>query len=89
MHISPLILNIMHVIEIDDTLASKASAFAKAENKSLAEFVSLSVRETLIRKNRQRSDEDKIKQFAESYKKFPSQPEDYEIWENEQVWGEE
>lgn len=70
----------MQVIEINDILASKASIFAENENKSLSEFVSLSLRETLIPKSRQRSDADKIKQFAESYKKFPEQAEDYEIW---------
>lgn len=65
----------MQVIEINDILASKASIFAENENKSLSEFVSLSLRETLIPKSRQRSDADKIKQFAESYKKFPEQAE--------------
>ena len=80
---------VMQVIEIDDTLAIKASIFAKTENKSLSEFVNLSLRETLIRKGRQRSDADKIKQFADSYQKFPEQFDDYEIWQDEQVWGDE
>jgi len=76
----------MKAIEIEDDLAVEISALAKSENKSLAEFVDLSLRETLSRKIRQDSDEEKLKKFDESYKKFPQQPEEYEIWQDEQVW---
>ncbi len=67
-------------------MAVKISELAKSENKSLTEFVNLTLRETLDKKKRQRSDEEKLKKFAESYQEFPQQSEEYEIWENEQIW---
>lgn len=79
----------MHVVEIEDNLAIKIDELARSENKSLTEFVNGSLRETLKRKNEQRSDEEKVKRFIESYKKFPQQPEEYEIWQDEQVWEDE
>jgi len=79
----------MQVIEIDDILAARANVIARTENRSLSEFVSVSLLETLERKAHDLSDEDKIKRFAASYQKFPERVEDYEIWESEQVWEEE
>lgn len=76
----------MHVSEIDDSLASKAGEFAKSENKTLSEFVNSSLQETLLRKRRQRPDKEKIERFAESYRKIPQEPEEYEIWQDERVW---
>jgi hypothetical protein len=76
----------MQIVEIEDGLAVKISELAKSENKSLTEFVNLTLRETLDKKKRQRSDEEKLKKFAESYQEFPQQSEEYEIWENEQIW---
>lgn len=79
----------MQIVEIEDGLVAKINEAAKSENKSLTEFVNASLRETLNRKNRQRSDEEKLKRFADSYKKAPQQPKEYEIWQNEQAWENE
>ena len=79
----------MHVIEIDDSLALRVSEIAKSENKSLAEFVSFTLKQTLNEKRQNRTDEEKIKRFAESYKEKPQKPEEYMIWQDEQVWGDE
>jgi hypothetical protein len=78
--------NVMHVIEIEDGLALQVSEIAKAENKSLAEFVSWTLHQTLHRKRPNRTDEEKVKRFAESYEEKPQQPEEYMIWQDEQVW---
>lgn len=80
---------IMQVVEIEDSLAVKISELAKSENKSLTEYVNLSLRETLSRKTKQRSDEEKLKRFAESFKIFPQQPEENKVWQDEQVWEDE
>ncbi len=77
---------VMHVIEIDDSLALRVSEVAKSENKSLAEFVSLTLQQTLNRKRLNRTDEEKIKRFAESYKEKPQQSKEYMVWQDEQVW---
>jgi len=79
----------MQVIEIDDKLASKVGEYAKSENKTLSEFVRLSLLETLSRKRRRQSESEKIERFAESYRKFPQAPGEYEIWQDEQVWEDE
>jgi hypothetical protein len=81
--------NAMHVIEIEDSLALRVSEIAKSENKSLAEFVNLTLQQTLNRKRPNLTDEEKIKRFAESYKEKPQQPEEYMIWQDEQVWRNE
>lgn len=79
----------MHVIEIDDSLALRVSEIAKSENRSLAEFVSLTLQQTLNRRQHNRTDQEKIKRFAESYKEMPQQPEEYMIWLDEQVREDE
>ncbi len=79
---------IMQVIEIEDNLAVKINEAAQSENKSLKEFVDSSLREVLKRIENRRTDKEKVKKFIESYEKFPQQPEEYEIWQDEQVWSE-
>jgi hypothetical protein len=79
----------MHVIEIEDSLALRVSEIAKSENKSLAEFVNLTLQQTLNRKRPNLTDEEKIKRFAESYERLPQQREEWEIWQDEQVWEDE
>jgi uncharacterized protein (DUF1778 family) len=79
----------MHVVEIEDSLAAKINQAAKAENKSFTEFVNSSLREVLKRAERRETDEEKVKRFAESYKKFPQKSEEFEIWQDEQIWEDE
>ncbi|MDQ3062341.1 MAG: hypothetical protein M3R14_05685 [Acidobacteriota bacterium] len=78
----------MQVIEIEDSLAVKINKAAQSENKSLKEFVDSSLREVLKRIESRKTDEEKVKKFIESYEKFPQQLEEYEIWQDEQVWSE-
>ncbi len=78
----------MQVIEIEDSLAVKINEAAQSENKSLNEFVNSSLREVLRRIEHRKTDGEKVKKFIESYEKFPQQSEEYEIWQDEQVWSE-
>ena len=79
----------MQVVEIDETLADLANKAATAEKRSLSDFVNSAVRELLRKRNAERSDEEKIRQFAESYTKFPQKADECEIWLSEQVWKDE
>jgi len=79
----------MYVIEIEDNLANQVTEIAKAENRSLAEFVSLTLEEKLDRKRHERTDEEKIRRFAENYSTFPQRAEEWELWQSEQVWEDE
>ncbi len=79
----------MQVVEIDEALASWAGKAASAEDKTLSDFVNSAVRELLRKRNAERSDEEKIRRFAESYSTFPQKADECEIWLNEQVWEDE
>jgi metal-responsive CopG/Arc/MetJ family transcriptional regulator len=77
------------VIEIDKKLTPKIIEAARLENKSPSEFVNATLRETLQKVKNRETDEEKVKRFIESYEKFPQQPDEYEIWQDEQVWENE
>lgn len=79
----------MCTVEIDETLATWAGKAALAEDKTLDDFVNSAVRELLRKRNAERSDEEKIRKFAESYSTFPQKAEEWEIWQDEQVWEDE
>jgi len=79
----------MQVVEINESLAAQAGKVAAAENRTLQDFVNLAVRESLWKRNAQRSDEEKIRRFAESYSVTPQDPAECEMWLDEQVWGDE
>lgn len=76
----------MMQIVIDKNLTPRIIEAAKYENKSPAEFVDSVLRETLQKIENRKTDEEKVKRFVESYEKFPQQPEEYETWQDEQVW---
>ncbi len=79
----------MHVIEIDDSLAKRATAAANAENRSLAEFVSSALSETLAKKVGKAPSDEKVRKFAESYSAIPQRAEEWDIWQSEQVWEDQ
>jgi len=79
----------MQVVEIEDSLAVKIGELAKSENKSLTEFINSFLRENFDIKKRQTSDEEKLKRFTDSYQNFPQKSEEYDIWQDEQVWENE
>ena len=79
----------MQAVELDETIALWASKAATAEDKTLNDFVNSAVRDLLRKRNAEKSDEEKIRRFAESYSKFPQKASEIEIWLNEQVWEDE
>jgi Arc/MetJ family transcription regulator len=79
----------MQVVEIDESLAAWAGKAAKEEDKTLQDFVNSAVRELLRKRNAERPDEEKIRRFAESYSTFPQKADEWEIWQDEQVWENE
>lgn len=79
----------MQAVEIDETLAVGANKEATAEDKSLNDFVNSAVKELLRKRNAERSAEEKIRRFAESYSTFPQKAEESELWQDEQVWEDE
>ncbi len=72
-------------IEIDDKVISKVDSFAT----NRIEYCQKAIQEKVVRDEKSNvSYEEKLKRTIESYRKFPQQPEEYEIWLDEQVWEE-
>jgi metal-responsive CopG/Arc/MetJ family transcriptional regulator len=79
------------VIELDEKLVAEIDAVAKDFNKNRLQYINESLQKSLQDDflQKKRSDAEKVKRFVESYKKMPQQPEEYEIWQDEQVWEDE
>ena len=78
-------------IDIDEKTIEQIDAIAKGFNKNRLEYINetlqISLREDFLKKKQ--SDAEKVKRFIESYEKLPQQPEEYEIWQDEQAWEDE
>lgn len=72
-------------IEIDEKTISKVDAVSS----NRTEFLQMAIEEKLKRDEKSLSYDEKVKRTVESYKKFPQQPVEYEIWLDEQVWEDE
>jgi metal-responsive CopG/Arc/MetJ family transcriptional regulator len=79
------------VIELDDNLVAEIDKAADNLKKDRLQFINESLEKSLqadfLRKKQ--TDVEKVKRFIESSKKQPQQPDEYEIWQNEQVWEDE
>ncbi|MCY7345844.1 MAG: hypothetical protein LH614_06435 [Pyrinomonadaceae bacterium] len=75
----------MQVIEIEESLIAEIDGLAKSLKINSGENFSDTLRE-VIRKLKFAQME---KRTIEAYEKFPQQPEEYEIWQDEQVWEDE
>ena len=75
-------------IDIDEKTIEQIDVVAKGFNKNRLEYINetlqISLREDFLKKKQ--SDAEKVKRFIESYEKLPQQPEEYEIWQDEQAW---
>ena len=75
-------------IDIDEKTIEQIDVVAKGFNKNRLEYINetlqISLREDLLKKKR--SEAEKVKRFIQSYEKLPQKPEEYEIWQDEQVW---
>jgi len=71
-------------IEIDEKLISKIDAAAQNLKKSRLDYIN----EALLRAVRHEEIEAKIRRHYDSYKKFPVQPDEFEIDEEQliEVW---
>ena len=74
-------------ITIEKNLAKKIIQIAKSKKESPTDFINSSLREVIQRNENVFTDAEKVKRTLESYRKFPQQPEEYEIWLDEQVWN--
>jgi hypothetical protein len=72
-------------IEIDEKIVPEIDALARNSRQTSADFVNAILRRAI----RRESVEDKIRRHRESYEKFPQQPDEYEPWQDEQVWETE
>ncbi|HEX8737298.1 MAG TPA: hypothetical protein VF721_18335 [Pyrinomonadaceae bacterium] len=69
-------------IEIDEKLWAEADALAKDLQIDRSEIFQDTLHEVLRKLRLIEKDQKTI----ESYRSFPQQPEEYEIWQDEQVW---
>ena len=75
----------MRVIEIEESLMAEIDGLAKSLKVTSSENFNDTLRE-VIKKLKFAQME---KRTVEAYEKFPQQPKEYEIWQNEQVWEDE
>lgn len=73
------------LVELDEKIVPQIDALASDSRQSRADCVNAILRKAI----RRESIEEKIKRHRESYERYPQKPEEYEIWQDEQVWGDE
>ncbi len=78
-------------IEIDEKTVEQIDAVAKDFNQNRLQYINESLQKSLQEDflQKKRNDAEKVKRFIESYEKMPQQPEEYEIWQDEQFWRDE
>ncbi|MDQ3633364.1 MAG: hypothetical protein ACR2MD_16530 [Aridibacter sp.] len=76
-------------IEIDEKTLAEVKKFAKTFEKSQIDYILDAINKSLSEDSKRLEMKRKEKEFIESYKKYPQQPEEYEIWQDEQVWSDE
>lgn len=69
-------------IDIDEKLWEEAKSLAQDLQINRAEIFQKTLQEVL----QKLKIAEKEKRTIENYRKFPQQPEEYKIWQNEQVW---
>ena len=75
----------MQVIEIEESLMMEIDGLAKSLKVSSGNNFNDTLREVIKKLKFAQMD----KRTIEAYEKFPQQPEEYEIWQDEQVWEDE
>jgi metal-responsive CopG/Arc/MetJ family transcriptional regulator len=79
------------VIELDEKLVSEIDKAADNLKKDRLQYINESLEKSLQDDflQKKKTDAEKVKRFIESYEKQPQQPEEYDVWQNEQVWEDE
>ena len=77
-------------IELDENLVAEIDEIAKDFNKDRLQYINNSLRKSLQQDKRKRtlSEEEVRKMYREAYGKFPVQPDEFEIEEEQmiEVW---
>lgn len=76
-------------IELDEKTIAEIDAAARNFNKDRLQYINDSLRKILRQDRGNLSNTEKVKKFAESYEKFPQDLDEYEVWQDEQVWENE
>ncbi len=78
------------VIELDENTIAEIDAVAKDFNKDRLQYINDSLKKTLHqdKKKKKHSEEEVSKMYREAYGKFPVQPDEFEIEEEQmiEVW---
>ena len=78
------------VIEMDENMIAEIDAVAKDFNKDRLQYINDSLRKTLHQDKRKKkySEEEVSKMYREAYGKFPVQPDEFEVEEEQliEVW---
>ncbi len=69
-------------IEIDESVVSRVDAVTSNRDQ----FIQRAVLKELRRSNENISSDEIDRQLIEAYTRKPQEPEEYEIWQDEQVW---
>ncbi len=70
------------LIPFDEKIVSKVDALTS----NRIEFIQKAVLEELKRNEKRRKSGEIDKRLVEAYTRQPQMPEEYEIWQDEQVW---
>lgn len=73
-------------IEINEKILKQVDEAAEIMRKSRIDFVENALNEAIIKVNKKLQISEKERKSVEAYRKFPQKPEEYEIWQDEQVW---
>lgn len=79
------------VIELDEKLVSEIDKAADNLKKDRLQYINESLEKSLQDDflQKKKTDSEKVTRFNESYEKQPQKPEEYNVWQNEQVWEDE
>ena len=70
---------------MDEDLVAQVDRAAKKMNTTRSGFTRRVLREALD----DLTTKELVAKYAEGYTKQPVQPDEFDVWENEQVWGDE
>ena len=78
-------------IELEDSVMTEICEAAQFEEKTCAQYVEEALQSALGKRRKQLAtnltDEEKAQRTLESYRQIPQQQEEYEVWQDEQVWN--
>ena len=70
---------------MDEDLVAQVDRAAKKMNTTRSGFTRKVLRKAL----EELTTKELVAKYAEGYKNQPVQPDEFDVWENEQVWGDE